>query len=225
VTSIGDYAFSDCTALTSVVSLIKEPIVIPFSAFTSRANATLYVPKGCKTAYTAADYWKEFKEIKEIETGDVNLDDNVNQTDVGIIVDCIMGDDTEHALLADVNGDNEVNAADVVKDVDIIIYINSFKLSTEWGVTIGDAGGQQVITGITCTLGNGRDSSIDLKRCELYCDGKLISFKAKSVAVASGASQEFEFSNLSKPLDSSFSVVWQYTYNGASYSYCNQMDE
>ncbi len=222
VTRIGNRAFSDCTSLTSVVSLIKEPVGIDSDAFTNRANATLRVPKGSRDAYAAANYWKEFKEIREIEMGDVNLDDNVDRTDMGIIVDCIMGENTKHALLADVNGDNGVNAADVVKDIDIM---NSFKLSTEWGVTLGEADNQQVITSITCTLSNERNSSIDLKRCEFYCDGKLISFKAKSVTMASGASQEFTFSNLSKSLDSSFSVVWQYTCNGASFSYRSQMDE
>ena len=31
------------------------------------ANAILYVPAGSKEAYAAADYWKEFKEIVEME--------------------------------------------------------------------------------------------------------------------------------------------------------------
>ena len=48
----------------------KTPVVITQDVFTNRANATLYVPKGSKRTYEAADYWKEFKEIVEIgETG------------------------------------------------------------------------------------------------------------------------------------------------------------
>ena len=43
----------------------KNPVKITSGVFTNRANATLYVPQGCKDAYKAADYWKEFKEIKE----------------------------------------------------------------------------------------------------------------------------------------------------------------
>lgn len=35
-------------------------------------NAILYVPKGSKDAYQAADYWKEFKDIIEIDTVGIN---------------------------------------------------------------------------------------------------------------------------------------------------------
>ena len=68
VTSIGDYAFSGCSNLTSVTIENKTPIAISSYTFTNRKNATLYVPFGCKYAYMAADYWKEFKEIVEVET-------------------------------------------------------------------------------------------------------------------------------------------------------------
>jgi hypothetical protein len=43
------------------------PINIEEYVFTNRANATLYVPKGSKAAYEAADYWKDFKEIVEYD--------------------------------------------------------------------------------------------------------------------------------------------------------------
>ena len=67
VTSIGDLAFGYCTNLTSVTVEIANPItLITANTFSNRANATLYVPAGSVAAYTAADYWKEFKEIKEI---------------------------------------------------------------------------------------------------------------------------------------------------------------
>ena len=67
VTSIGDYAFNDCSSLTSVYCYIKTPLEITKNAFTNRANATLYVPYGCKSAYQNAYCWKEFKEIVEKE--------------------------------------------------------------------------------------------------------------------------------------------------------------
>ena len=41
--------------------------------FTNRWDATLYVPIGSKTAYEAANYWKEFKEIVEEGTSGINL--------------------------------------------------------------------------------------------------------------------------------------------------------
>lgn len=62
---IGNYAFDGCRGLTKVSVGIVEPIAINTSTFSNRANATLYVPKGSKAAYMAADYWKEFKEIIE----------------------------------------------------------------------------------------------------------------------------------------------------------------
>ncbi len=68
VTSIGEWAFRDCSSLTTVKMGSASPVVIETNTFSNRTNATLYVPYGSKTAYEAADYWNEFKEIKEMET-------------------------------------------------------------------------------------------------------------------------------------------------------------
>jgi hypothetical protein len=76
VTSIGDRAFRDCSALTSVTALNPNPVAITEYVFTNRRNATLYVPKGSKTAYQAADYWKEFKEIVEIDVTGIKAVEN-----------------------------------------------------------------------------------------------------------------------------------------------------
>ncbi len=66
VTSIGDDAFYGCSGLASVTVELESPLTIGYSTFSNRANATLYVPYGSKAAYEAANYWKEFKEIKEM---------------------------------------------------------------------------------------------------------------------------------------------------------------
>lgn len=66
VKTIGNQAFDHCGELTSVTIESNTPIAISSYTFSNRANATLYVPAGCKAAYEAADYWKEFKEIVEI---------------------------------------------------------------------------------------------------------------------------------------------------------------
>ena len=66
VTTIGSRAF-ECRSLTSVTVNIRQPLSIDANTFTNRANATLYVPYGCKAAYEAAPYWSEFKEIVEME--------------------------------------------------------------------------------------------------------------------------------------------------------------
>ena len=68
VKSIEGFAFLGCSALTSVTVEAETPLTITEGVFSNKANATLYVPVGSKTAYEAADYWKEFKEIIEVKT-------------------------------------------------------------------------------------------------------------------------------------------------------------
>ena len=65
VTSIGKYAFSGCNALNTVIATMTTPPSIEANVFPKRKSQTLYVPIGCLPNYVTADYWKEFKEIKE----------------------------------------------------------------------------------------------------------------------------------------------------------------
>ena len=73
VETIGEYAFSECDNLTSVTMERTVPVAIGQNTFTNRTNTTLYVPFGGKTAYKAAEYWKEFKEIKEVPDDEGNI--------------------------------------------------------------------------------------------------------------------------------------------------------
>lgn len=69
-------AFNGCTNLTSVTCMSTTPpvfsdpdsefddILNPFSDITY-TKATLFVPRGCKSAYQAADWWKRFTNIQE----------------------------------------------------------------------------------------------------------------------------------------------------------------
>ena len=67
VTSIGSGAFQNCTDLTSVVVESETPVGIYSNTFYgSQENATLYVPYGSKAVYETTDYWKDFKEIVEM---------------------------------------------------------------------------------------------------------------------------------------------------------------
>ena len=89
VTTIRSYAFAYCSSLTSVTVNNETPISIESSVFSNRTNATLYVPVGSKAAYEVADYWKEFKEIVEMEeTPAQEFDDtDISQMDNVIYVD------------------------------------------------------------------------------------------------------------------------------------------
>ena len=78
VTKIDDYAFGDCSALTSVTVKNETPVKIYSSTFSNRINATLYVPAGSKEAYEAANYWKDFKEIIEMDLLPVNTGETVD---------------------------------------------------------------------------------------------------------------------------------------------------
>lgn len=76
ITEIQGRTFEGCSKLASVTVGMTTPLTITSNTFSNRANATLIVPNGCKSAYKAADYWKEFLEI--IEIGDVM--ENVTST-------------------------------------------------------------------------------------------------------------------------------------------------
>ena len=106
------------------------PLSIAYGTFSNPKNATLYVPKGSKAVYEAADYWKEFKEIIEIDpivTGDANADGEVNVTDIVATVNKIMGheDASFNMTAADVNKDGEINVTDIVMMVNIIMSSGS----------------------------------------------------------------------------------------------------
>ena len=70
VTSIGWFAFMNCSNLTSVTMYKKEPISISQS-FTSNTlqNGTLFVPYGSKEKYQAAEGWSAFQHIEEFDAG------------------------------------------------------------------------------------------------------------------------------------------------------------
>ena len=110
---IGWQAFDPCKSLTEVKVAMKEPVEIRENTFPSRANATLYVPAGCKTTFESAQYWKDFKQI--VEMGDVNGDYQLNVADITLLVNIINGADVQQDVrrAADVNGDGEVTTADV----------------------------------------------------------------------------------------------------------------
>ena len=131
VTSIGSCAFYGCSGLTSVVSLNNEPLKcddLDIFYEVDKNSCVLWVPKGSLAAYKNADNWKDFQNIKELVHGDVNLDSEVNHGDLNAIVDYVMGKDPIdfYESLGDLNGDDMVDAADVVLQVDAIMKADEY---------------------------------------------------------------------------------------------------
>ena len=129
VTTIGNYAFYECNTLTSVTVGNPVPVSISENTFSNADNSILFIPVGSKAIYGAADYWKDFKEIVEIETevvlGDANGDGTVDANDIVDIVNHTMGNPTStgkfNKKAADINEDGVVNIADIVAISNIIM--------------------------------------------------------------------------------------------------------
>ena len=128
VTKMGSSCFEKCDRLTIVSVDIAVPLKINRSFFTNRSNATLYVPVGCRAAYAAADFWKEFRTIKEgsaiFVPGDANGDGVVTEEDYHAVSLYIKGQapDNFDERAADVNKDGVINVADYVGIAHIILY-------------------------------------------------------------------------------------------------------
>ena len=128
ITSIGTDAFRVCSSLTKVKVEKNSALGISYNTFSNRANATLYVPKGCLSSYSSANYWKEFKTIKEFPSTDVNGDNTTNVVDVVDIARFVVGTPatTFEEFLADLDGSREVNVADA------IVLVNEIAGDTNW---------------------------------------------------------------------------------------------
>ena len=144
VTSIGKEAFADCNELIEIVSQLGQPFSINVNVFSSDSysSAILYVPIGTKAKYETTEGWKNFTNIIETDfneqpKGDLNLDSQVNGTDVVALVNVIMQGGSNSA--ADVNGDGKVNGTDIVALVNIVMQTS---LSREMAVA-GSRGGEE----------------------------------------------------------------------------------
>lgn len=65
VSYIGSLAFQ-CNNLATFIVKSQTPFVIEKLSFVNRTNSTLFVPESSKSAYEAAEYWNEFKNILEV---------------------------------------------------------------------------------------------------------------------------------------------------------------
>lgn len=129
VTTIGKNTFA-LSNLQEVRVKIKEPIAIETEVFPYKKIYTgvkLYVPYGTKEKYKAADVWKKFSRIYEMEPewviGDANCDTKVDLADVLTIVNHISGKDDPKfdEKAADANGDGKVDIADIIWIINSIL--------------------------------------------------------------------------------------------------------
>ena len=67
VTNIVHLAFGYCNNLNKIIDLCSEPQIIDEYVFDGvPTDATVYVPKGCKEAYSQADNWNRFSNFVEL---------------------------------------------------------------------------------------------------------------------------------------------------------------
>ena len=123
VTEIAENAFSVCPNITKVIAYRETPTNISGTMrFDDEVlqNANLYVPHNKTTTYYNAG-WR-FTKIYEINSGDTNGNDVIDPNDIELVRDFIMtGEEPEGFRWqnANANGDNEINAADIVIIVNI----------------------------------------------------------------------------------------------------------
>jgi hypothetical protein len=120
---IGAKAFSGCTGLTKVTMQNATPCNLAADAFAGIADkVVIYVPKGAKEAYKAADVWKDLTIKEEGESegikGDVNGDGSVSVSDIVVIANAIAANSQDPKY--DVNGDGSVSVSDIVTLANII---------------------------------------------------------------------------------------------------------
>lgn len=123
ITDIDTYAFNLCSGLESVKVDIASPLSIGESTFDGCYDAYLYVPKGKKTVYSNAQYWKKFKYKADYILGDVNIDGVVNIQDVVAMISYILGTPpTPFAkLLGDFDSNSDINITDVTSLISLIL--------------------------------------------------------------------------------------------------------
>ena len=226
INEIGFQAFYGCSALISVLSLNNNSPLAYSQSFegVDKNKCLLLIPEGSMTAYKKSSTWSLFNNIKEDISGDVNLDGEVNKTDLSTLTTYIMGKAVENIneYMADINKDHKINAVDVVKLIDNISLrqtdIKPF-FSVEWVPYLEGAD----VVALSCKLNNDSKNDIQLIKCEFYADLELysyLSFSTTNGKLKAGSSKKVSFDNLKgKGKEYGFTVAWQYILDGEGYMY------
>ena len=93
-------------------------------------------------------------------------------------------------------------------------------LNVEWQPYYDD---NNEVASLSCTLNNDSKYNIQLTKCEIYSDLKLLShldYNERSGSLVVGDSKKARFDNLAgKGSKFGFTVVWYYTFNGEDFTY------
>ncbi len=122
VTQLGHEAFAQTEGLKLLIMRGTTPPQVATDTFGEAAlGATLVVPVGARAVYRPHSPWKLFAQA--LEVGDANLDGATSITDVGLMIDHILGSTPAgyEPLVADVNADGQVSITDVGLVIDIIL--------------------------------------------------------------------------------------------------------
>ena len=113
-----------------IVNSLAEtpPTITDTMCFTSTTydNGTLCVPPASVEAYRSAPIWSNFATIKGIFAGDANGDGELTVSDVTVLIDYLLGENsgTCFSANADYNGDGDVTIKDLTDFIDMLLTSN-----------------------------------------------------------------------------------------------------
>lgn len=142
VTSIGMFAFPYCVGLTSITSLIPAEKLFEVGSYeflgVDKTNCILYVSKGAKSTYETTGGWSEFANIVETDLSGIE-DSEIPTAEVKIMVGDGIEVNKYYGTLRIVNLSGQV-----IKDV---VVNGSVKLNLSKGVyiVVTDNNSQKVI--------------------------------------------------------------------------------
>lgn len=121
--NIASNAFNGNCSVDKVLVHCPEAYDIPDDAFSSGIyqNAVLHVPKSAVESYKNAVGWRNFINIEGFNDGDVNIDGNVNSSDITALYNNLLDEDMENVMTSDVNQDGNTTSADITLVYDILL--------------------------------------------------------------------------------------------------------
>ena len=110
VRSIGDGAFRGCSGLKDIISEIKTPFEINENVFSVYSTATLKVPNGTKSAYQSTASWNKFTNIVEASGDNSSTKRTIHVAKAGSLPDLIS--ESEKYSIEELTLTGELNGTD-----------------------------------------------------------------------------------------------------------------